>query len=76
MIYHAVLVSGVQQSDSIIHIQICILSQILFSYRLRMTNLSKVSIPWNIHSVVRDKQGKIQTAISPEQRIKSGDVKR
>ena len=41
-----------------------------------MTNLNKVSIPWNIlYSVVRDKQGKIQTVISPEQRIKSGDVK-
>ena len=76
MIYNAVLVSGVQQSDSVIHIQICILSQILFSYRLRVTNLNKVSIPWNIRSVVRDKQGKIQTAISPKQRIKSGDVNR
>ena len=41
-----------------------------------MTNLNKVSIPWSIYSVVRDKQGKIQTAISPKQRIKSGDVKR
>lgn len=70
------LVSGVQQSDSVIHIQICILSQILFSYRLRMMNLNKVSIPWNIRSVVKDKQGKIQTAISPKQRIKSGDVNR
>ena len=32
MIYNVVLVSGVQQSDSVIHIHICILLQILFPY--------------------------------------------
>ena len=35
-------------------------------------NLNKVPIPWNIYSVVRDKQGKIQMVINPVQRIKSG----
>ena len=34
MIYSVVLVSGVQQSDSVIHIHISILFQILFPYRL------------------------------------------
>ena len=32
--YNAVLVSGIQQSDSVIHIHIFILSQNLFSYRV------------------------------------------
>ena len=34
MIYNVVLVSGVQQSDSVIHIHISPLFQILFPYRL------------------------------------------
>ena len=34
VIYNFMLVSGVQQSDSVIHMCIFILSQILFSYRL------------------------------------------
>ena len=34
MIYDVMLVSGVQQSDSVIHTQLYILSQILFPYRL------------------------------------------
>ena len=34
MIYDVVLVSGVQQSDSVINIHISILLQILFPYRL------------------------------------------
>ena len=34
MIYNVVLVSGVQQSDSVIHTHISILFQILFPYRL------------------------------------------
>ena len=33
LIYNVVLVSGIQQSDSVIHIHIVILYQILFSYR-------------------------------------------
>ena len=34
MIYNVVLVSGVQQSDSVIHIHVSILFQILFPFRL------------------------------------------
>ena len=34
LIYNVVLISGTQQSDSVIHIHISILFQILFSYRL------------------------------------------
>ena len=34
MINNVVLVSGVQQSDSVIHIHVCILFQILFPFRL------------------------------------------
>ena len=34
MIYNVVLVSGVEQSDSVLHIHITILFQILFPYRL------------------------------------------
>ena len=34
VIYNVVLVSGVQQSDSVIHIHIFFLFQILFPYRL------------------------------------------
>ena len=34
LIYNVMFVSGVQQSDSVIHIHISILFQILFSYRL------------------------------------------
>ena len=34
MIYNVALVSGVQQSDSVIHIYVFILFQILFPYRL------------------------------------------
>ena len=33
-VYNVVLVSGVEQSDSVIHVHISILFQILFSYRL------------------------------------------
>ena len=32
--YNVVLISGVQQSDSVIHIHVSILFQILFPYRL------------------------------------------
>ena len=32
--YNVVLVSGVQQSDSVIHAHICILFQIVFPFRL------------------------------------------
>ena len=32
--YNVVLLSGVQQNDSVIHIHIFVLFQILFSYRL------------------------------------------
>ena len=41
MIYNVVLVSGVQESDSVIHI--FILFQILFPYR-RLQNMSRVSV--------------------------------
>ena len=34
LIYNVVLVSGVQQSDSVIHLHIFILFQIIFPYRL------------------------------------------
>ena len=35
MIYNVVLISGVQQSESVIHIHISILFQILFPYRCK-----------------------------------------
>ena len=38
LIYNVVLVSGVQQSDSVIHIHIFILFQILFPLRLLQNN--------------------------------------
>ena len=34
MLYNVVLVSGVEQNDSVIHVHIFILFQILFLYRL------------------------------------------
>ena len=34
MIYDAVVISGVQKSDSVIHIHVSILFRIIFSYRL------------------------------------------
>ena len=34
LIYNVVLVSGIQQSDSVLHIHMSILFQILFPYRL------------------------------------------
>ena len=34
LIYNVVLISGIQQSDSVIDIHICILFQILFPFRL------------------------------------------
>ena len=44
MIYSVVLISGVQKSDSAIHIHICILSQILFPCRLNHVFISVPSI--------------------------------
>ena len=43
LIYNAVLVSGVQQSDSVIHIRISILFQILFPFRL-LQNIEQSSL--------------------------------
>ena len=40
-IYNVVLISGLQQSDSVTHIYISIIFQILFSYKLSQT-MSKV----------------------------------
>ena len=38
LLYNAVFVSGVQQSDSVVHIHIFILFQILFPYKLPQSN--------------------------------------
>ena len=43
MIYNVVLVSGVQQSDSVIHIHISILLQVLFPFRL-LLNIEQSSL--------------------------------
>ena len=43
MIYNVVLVSGVQQSDSVIHIHVCIRFQILFPFRL-LQNVGQSSL--------------------------------
>ena len=43
LIYNAVLVSGVQQSDSVMHIRVAILFQILFPFRL-LQNIDQSSL--------------------------------
>ena len=47
MINNAVLVSGVQKSDSIIHMHVSILSQILFTVRL-LCNVEQSSLWYTI----------------------------
>ena len=47
MINNVVLVSGVQQSDSLIHIHISILSQILFPFRL-LQNIEQHSLCYTV----------------------------
>ena len=47
MIYNVVLVSGIQQSDSVIHIHIFILFQILFPYRL-LHNIEQSSLCYTV----------------------------
>ena len=45
LIYNVVLVSGVQHSDSVIHLSIYIFIQILFPYRL-LQNIEYSSLCW------------------------------
>ena len=47
MINKAVLVSGVQQSDSVIHIHVSILFQILFPFRLSQ-NIEQSSLCYTV----------------------------
>ena len=47
MINDVVLVSGVQQSDSVIHIHVSILSQILFPVRL-LQNIEQSSLCYTV----------------------------
>ena len=47
MIYNVVLVSGVQQSDSIIHIYVTILFQVLFPFQL-LPNIEQSSLCYTV----------------------------
>ena len=49
MIYNVVLVSGVQQSDSVMHIHVSILFQILFPFRL-LQNIDQSSLYYAVGS--------------------------
>ena len=51
MINHVVLVSGVQQSDSVIHIHVSILFQILFPFRL-LQNMEQSSLCYTVSLLV------------------------
>ena len=49
MINNVMLVSGVQQSDSVIHIHVSILFQILFPFRL-LQNLEQCSLCYTVQT--------------------------